>query len=179
MKVKKVVVSTLQENCYILIEKNKVLVIDPGNGIDEIKEAIGLRKVVGVLVTHNHFDHVASLPYFKDDIIYRYDNLEEGEHTIGPFTFEVIYTPGHSKDSVSYYFKEDNLFFGGDFIFHLGIGRCDFEDGDYKEMLNSINKIKDYPKNMMILPGHGLSTTLGYEIDNSLYFKGVRDERSN
>lgn len=172
MKIKRVIVGTFDTNCYILENKHKVLVIDPGNDIEEIRKVIGFKKVVGVLVTHNHSDHIGALKYFKDNIIYRHDNLEEGEHTIGPFTFEVIYTPGHSKDSVSYYFKEDHVLFGGDFIFHLAIGRCDLGDGDYKEMMQSIEKIKKYPDNIIILPGHGPNTFLGYEKENSLYFRG-------
>ena len=61
--------------------------------------------------------------------------------------------------------------FVGDFVFKTTIGRCDLEDGDYNKMLISIDKIKNYPKDMVIYPGHGDKTTLGYEIDNNIYFR--------
>ena len=171
MKITKVVVGTLEENCYVLEKDRKVIVVDPGDDYNKIKKAIGFKKVVGVLITHNHFDHVGALDKFDQSIVYKYDNLEEKEYNIGPFNFEVIFTPGHTEDSVSYYFKEDNILFDGDFVFRLAIGRCDLEGGDYKEILNSIDKIKKYPKDMTICPGHGDHTELGYEIEHSLYFK--------
>ena len=146
MKITKVVVGLLEENCYVLEKDKQVIVVDPGDEYERIKKVIGHKKVAGVLITHNHFDHVGALEEFDPSLVYKYDNLEEGEHTIGPFNFEVIYTPGHTKDSVSYYFKEDNILFDGDFVFCLGIGRCDLDDGDYKEMMRSIEKIKKYPK---------------------------------
>lgn len=173
MKIHRVVVGYLEENCYILEKDGKVLVIDPGDEIDKIKEVINNNKVVGVLVTHSHFDHIGALSYFNKNIIHTFNNLEEKEYKIENFTFEVIYNPGHSKDSVSYYFKEENTLFGGDFIFYRSIGRCDLEGGDYNKMMSSISKIKKYPKDMKIYPGHGRKTTLGEEIKYNAYF----DER--
>lgn len=169
MRIEKVVVGSLEENCYVLVIGKKALVIDPGAEIDKIKEVIGDLEVVGVLVTHHHFDHVGALLYFEKNLIYDYYNLEEKEHHIGPFKFKVIYTSGHSSDSVSYYFEEENILFDGDFIFYDSIGRCDFGTGDFDEMLNSIDKIKKYPKDIKIYPGHGISTTLGREIENNRY----------
>ena len=61
--------------------------------------------------------------------------------------------------------------FCGDFIFKDSIGRCDLSGGNIIEMLKSINKIKEYPKDITIYPGHGTKTTLGYEINNNPYFK--------
>ncbi len=171
MKIHRVVVGYLEENCYILEKNGKVLVIDPGDEIDKIRTAIGDNEVVGVLVTHNHFDHVGALSYFDKSIIYSFNNLEEKEYKIENFTFNVIYNPGHSNDSISYYFRDENILFGGDFIFYRSIGRCDLEDGDYNKMLISIDKIKNYPKDMVIYPGHGDKTTLGDEIKYNIYFE--------
>ena len=173
MKIDKVVVGSLEENCYILKKDNKVLVIDPGDEISKIKEVIGHSTVVGVLITHNHFDHVGALSFFNKNIVYDFYNLEEKEYTIDNFKFEVIYTPGHSSDSVSYYFEEINSLFCGDFIFYENIGRCDLPTGNFNTMKESISKIKMYSKSMIIYPGHGEETTLEHEIDNNLYFKEV------
>lgn len=59
--------------------------------------------------------------------------------------------------------------FVGDFIFRLGIGRWDLPTGNIKDMLLSIEKIKKYPNDITIYPGHGESTTLGYEKENNEY----------
>lgn len=171
MKVETVVTGYLEENCYILSIDNDVLVIDPGDDYDKINKVINNRHISGVLITHRHFDHIGALSNFDKSIIYSNDNLEEKEYNIGKFTFDVIYTKGHSDDSVSYYFKKDNMLFCGDFIFYESIGRCDLPTGDYEEMLKSINKIKKYPHDMTIYPGHGETTTLSHEIENNIYFK--------
>jgi len=73
---------------------------------------------------------------FKNIDVYSFDNLEEREYNIGLFKFKVIFNPGHSSDSVSYYFYKDNLLFCGDFIFKNNIGRCDLPNGNIKEMMN-------------------------------------------
>ena len=170
MKIDVVKVGYLETNCYI-IEKNKhVLVIDPGDEFDKIKEVINNRIIDGVLITHGHFDHVGCIKDFDKSLIHNYDNLNEGLHEIGNFKFEVIYTPGHKEDSISFYFKEDNMIFVGDFIFRDSIGRTDLPGGNMTDMLNSISKIKKYPDNIILQPGHGPNTTLGYEKENNPYF---------
>lgn len=171
MTTDRVVVGPLEENCYILRKDNKVLVIDPGDEAGKIKEVIGNSTVVGVLITHNHFDHVGALSLFNKNIVYDFSNLEEKEHNIENFKFEVIYTPGHSSDSISYYFEEINSLFSGDFIFYENVGRCDLPTGNFNKMKESINKIKISPKDITIYPGHGKETTLEHEIENNIYFR--------
>ena len=61
--------------------------------------------------------------------------------------------------------------FTGDFVFYHDIGRCDLEGGSFEEMKKSIEKIKKYNKNIVIYPGHGMSTTLDEEKENNYYFK--------
>lgn len=173
MQINRVVVGPLETNCYILIKDNKCLVIDPGDEIDKIKKVINNDNVVGVLITHNHFDHVGALSYFDKDIVYDISNLEEKEYKIKDFKFNVVYTKGHTSDSISFYFEEINSLFCGDFIFKDTIGRCDLPTGDISIMRGSISKIKTYPKDMIIYPGHGDSTILDYEINNNIYFKEV------
>ena len=84
---------------------------------------------------------------------------------IDDFNCEIIYTPGHKEDSISIYFKEQNIMFTGDFIFKSAIGRTDLPGGDYNEMLKSLTKLKKYDKNIKIYPGHGDITYLRNEID--------------
>ena len=135
--------------------------------------AIGKRKVHAILITHRHFDHVGAL----EDLVSKYHvpvydraSLEEKQYQIGPFSFEVIFTKGHSKDSVTYYFKEQNCMFVGDFIFRDTVGRCDLPTGSSEEMDKSIKKIKEYDDSIALYPGHGDETTLGREKQYNLYF---------
>ena len=89
---------------------------------------------------------------------------------IGPFSFEEIENPGHSKDSISFYFRKEKLMFCGDFIFQGTIGRCDLEGGSMTEMRKSIAQIKTFPDDITLFPGHGPSTTLGEEKKSNFYF---------
>lgn len=172
MQVKRVVTGDLLENCYILINNNKCLVIDPGDDYFKIKKELGSLKLEGVLLTHKHFDHIGALNELLQDyntLVYSKDNLKEGVINIDSFKFEVIYTPGHTMDSVTYYFESDKMMFTGDFLFKNNIGRCDLPTGDFDMMKKSLSKIKKYPCDTIIYPGHKESSTLDYEFNNNYY----------
>ena len=79
------------------------------------------------------------------------------------FNYEIIKTPGHTDDSISFYFKEDNIMFTGDFLFYHTIGRCDLENSNILDMKNSLNLISSYSDDIKIYPGHGKDTLLGKE----------------
>lgn len=172
MKIDVISVGELQTNCYILTYNDEVIIIDPGDEAEKINKYIK-GNVVAILLTHHHFDHIGALLYLKDKYkcdVYDYFNLREGKHKITNFEFEIIYTKGHTDDSITYYFYKDNVMFTGDFLFKGTIGRTDLESGNMDEMINSLNKIKKYDSNIKIYPGHGDATTLGFEIKNNLYF---------
>ncbi len=174
MDIKKIVTGTLDENCYVLSKNGNCLVIDPGADYNKIRDAVGENKVLGVLITHSHFDHIGALRNFltKRSIkIFKRSNLEEKEYSLGDFTFTCIHTPGHSKDSVTFYFKEDNAMFVGDFVFKDSIGRCDLPGGAIAEMNDSIKKLLEYSENINLYSGHGEDTTLDIEKKNNPYLK--------
>lgn len=164
MEINRVIVGPLKTNCYILSIGNKCLVIDPGDEYNKIKEVIGHKEILGVIVTHYHFDHIGALNNFDKSLILDKSNLKEKEYSIGDFNFDIIYTPGHKEDCITIYFKNDNIMFTGDFIFKGAIGRTDLDGGNYKDMLTSLKKIKKEPKNTIIYPGHGVQTILSNEI---------------
>ena len=174
MEIKKIITGALDENCYVLINDDECLIVDPGADFPKIKEAIGDNKILGVLITHSHFDHIGALRNFltKRSIkIFKRSNLEEKEYAIGGFKFKCIHTPGHSKDSVTFYFEDEKIMFIGDFIFKDSIGRVDLPGGDSKEMKASIEKILQYDNDIVIYPGHYEETTLGEEKENNQYLK--------
>ena len=162
MKINKVSVGYLKTNCYIISIDDECLVIDPGDEYEKIKHEIGNKKVLGTIITHHHFDHVGCINNFNN--IYDINNLKEGINKIGKFSFEVIYTPGHTTDSICIYFKEDNIMFVGDFLFKDGIGRTDL-GGNEIDMQNSLLKISKYDKDITILPGHSDKSKLGLEVN--------------
>ena len=174
MDLKIIKVGYLEENCYI-ISKEKTIIIDPG---DEANKIIKYFKdnnldLEAILITHHHEDHIGALKEileYKKVAVYDVSNLEERKYNIAGFNIEVIYTKGHTSDSITYYFEDENMMFVGDFIFEGTIGRMDLPTGNINEMKESINKIIKYDKDIVIYPGHGNKTTLGNEIRNNYYF---------
>ena len=174
MEIIKVVTGALDENCYVLVNNGNCLVVDPGDDFPKIKEACGDNKVLGVLITHSHFDHIGALRNFltKRSIkIFKRSNLDEKEYSVGDFKFKCIHTPGHSRDSVTFYFEEDKAMFIGDFIFKDSIGRTDLPGGNMIEMEQSIEKIKNYNDDVVLYPGHNEETTLGEEKQKNPYLQ--------
>jgi len=170
MKIDIIHVSPYVTNCYILSKGNDVLVIDPGGDFDKIKPFLKDKNILGALITHGHDDHNSEA--FRFEKIYSFTNLKEGKENIGPFEFEVIYTPGHTSDSITVYFVEDGLMFTGDFLFKGTVGRMDLPTGNLRDMKNSLIKISKYP-NVKIYPGHGDFTTLDFERKNNIYFSSL------
>jgi len=172
LKIKKIITGSLEENCYLIIKDNDCLVIDPGDDFYKIKEEIKDLNLLAILITHHHFDHVGALLElldYKNVKIYDYKQ-EEKEYEINKFKFNIIKTPGHTNDSVTFYFKEEKTMFTGDFIFRDTIGRTDLPTGDIEVMEKSIEKIRKYDKDITLYPGHGDKTTLDYEINNNYFF---------
>lgn len=169
MKVSKLEVGYLKTNCYFLQMGNDVLVIDPGDDYLKIKEKLGDKKLIGIIITHYHFDHVGALPDLHDDYnikVYGFQNLVEGINQIGKFNFECIRTPGHKEDLISLYFPKDKMVFCGDFIFENTIGRCDLKGGDFAKMQKSIANILKLNDDVIVYPGHGNWTSIGKERKN-------------
>ncbi len=185
MKIEKIVVGLYQENCYLIIKDNKCIIVDPGDESEKIISKIEKLKlnVLCIIITHAHFDHVGALndvlDKYKVPIYYRninneikYNNLidvNEEKYIVDDFKFEVIFTPGHRNDCITYYFYEENIMFTGDFLFKGTIGRTDLEYASVSDIKKSLNKIKKYNNEITIYPGHGPSSNLKYEKENNVY----------
>ncbi|MBQ9246198.1 MBL fold metallo-hydrolase [bacterium] len=90
--------------------------------------------------------------------------------SIGTFPIKVLYTPGHSKGSLSYYV--DGKVFTGDALFYRSIGRTDFYDGDYDTLIHSIKtNLLPLPDDTVVYPGHGPSSTIKNEKTYNTYIK--------
>ena len=173
MNINKMVVGELETNCYLIEKDNNCLIIDPGAEYENIKQFIKDKNLIGILITHNHFDHIGCINNLTKDYnipVYDNSNLNEGPNHISIFNFEVIKTYGHTMDSISFYFEKEKVMFTGDFLFYNTIGRYDFPESNIGEMFVSINKIRNYPNDITIYPGHGIKTNLGSEKQYNPYF---------
>lgn len=151
-----------------------------------------------IVLTRGHFDHILGTNIFREktgakiiaheaDIVYFRDPLKslpsiyeggiivdkfinENDRLIfGGISLRVIHTHGHTKGSCCFICEYDRIIFTGDTLFRDGIGRCDFDGGDYNSMLLSLQKLKSLEQNYKIFPGHGESTTLDIEKTNNPY----------
>lgn len=91
--------------------------------------------------------------------------LAEGDTiAFGTYTFQVLFTPGHTQGHVSFYEARAGVVFDGDVLFAGGIGRTDLPGGDHEILMNSINeKLMVLPDETTVCSGHGPVTTIGQE----------------
>lgn len=95
--------------------------------------------------------------------------INEGDTVcFGKSELKVLYTPGHSNGSICMYSEKDNFVIVGDVLFNEGIGRTDFPTGNHALLISSIkNKLFVLPDCILVYPGHGPTTTIGYEKENN------------
>lgn len=91
--------------------------------------------------------------------------------TFGDLELEAICVPGHSPGSLAFYSREKKILFSGDVLFQGSIGRADLQGGNFEELKEAIcNRLFTLPDDVTVYPGHGPSTTIGYEKRNNPFF---------
>jgi hydroxyacylglutathione hydrolase len=161
----------LNDNYAYIVQDNitkTVGVVDPSEAKPIInylkKEKLELNYILN---THHHFDHIGGnielQKLYKSKIIGFKDDkhripginitLSDGEKfKFGKSQIKVIHIPGHTSGHICFFFEKEKIAFTGDTLFSLGCGRI-FE-GDHKQMLSSLNKIKKLPIETKIYCGH-------------------------
>ncbi len=93
--------------------------------------------------------------------------IESGDDfSIGKHKINILETPGHTEGGVCYLI--DDKLFSGDTLFYESVGRTDLMGGDFKKLHNSVvNILFNLDQNTTVYPGHGSSTTIGYEKNNN------------
>ncbi len=101
----------------------------------------------------------APLVHRKPDIL-----LKDGDRiSFGTLTLEVLHTPGHTPGGVCFV-SHPYCVFSGDTLFYQGIGRTDFEGGNYEQLITSIReKLYALEDDLTVFPGHGPRTTIKEE----------------
>jgi hydroxyacylglutathione hydrolase len=83
---------------------------------------------------------------------------------LGKHQLQILFTPGHSPGSLSFYSAESGFAIVGDVLFKNSIGRTDLPGGDYDTLIHSIkSQLFALPDNTIIYNGHGPATEIGYE----------------
>tara|TARA_B100000579_G_scaffold264675_1_gene218216 strand:+ start:909 stop:1628 length:720 start_codon:yes stop_codon:yes gene_type:complete len=165
------IIKCLKDNySYLIIDEDKEIacVVDPSEAkpiIDYIENSN--IKLKYILNTHHHYDHVggntelkkkynSKVIGFKEDKdrIPGIDILVENNQIWKEDNFEskIYHIPGHTTGHIAFHFFKEKKVFTGDTLFSLGCGKI-FE-GTYEQMFNSLNRIKELPKNTEIYCGH-------------------------
>jgi hydroxyacylglutathione hydrolase len=76
----------------------------------------------------------------------------------------ILFTPGHSPGSLSFYSAEDGFVISGDALFYESIGRTDLPGGDYQTLIDAIQtQLLTLPESTTVYSGHGPATSIGHE----------------
>ena len=165
------IIPCLNDNYSYLIHdeiSNTVAIVDPSEFIpcDTIISK-NYKKLDFILNTHHHYDHVGGNEELKkkyNSKVLGFENdknripqidtvlKNNQEFKIGTLNFTTIFIPGHTRGHVAFYFKKERVVFSGDTLFSLGCGRV-FE-GTYKQMFQSLNKLKNLPGETKVYCGH-------------------------
>ena len=191
------IIPCLNDNYSYLIHdeiSNTVAIVDPSEFIpcDTIISK-NYKKLDFILNTHHHYDHVGGNEELKkkyNSKVLGFENdknripqidtvlKDNQEFKIGTLNFTTIFIPGHTRGHVAFYFKKERVVFSGDTLFSLGCGRV-FE-GTYKQMFQSLNKLKNLPGETKVYCGHeytfkNLEFCLKYNPNND-FLKKKKDD---
>lgn len=96
---------------------------------------------------------------------------------VGNLAFDVIHAPGHSPGHVV--FHGNGILLGGDVLFAGSIGRTDLPMANPAHMQESLNKLTALPRDTIVYPGHGDTTSIGEEIRSNPFLNGMANVKRN
>ena len=182
VEVHKVVVGPFDNNVFVVRcrRTGDAVLIDAANEHEQLLQLCRRLGVKRVLETHGHWDHIQAVPAMREagyevavtaadaprlkDVGYDVfiDDAEIIE--VGDLRLLAIHNPGHTDGSISFQVVDTPLLFTGDTLFPGGPGNTKLEGGDFATIISSIdNKLFTFPAETIVLPGHGLDTTIGTE----------------
>jgi hydroxyacylglutathione hydrolase len=115
------------------------------------------------------------LPFdnYKGDLIFL---REDDTIRLGGDDLMVMFTPGHSPGHLSFYSQAQQFVLSGDVLFRQSIGRTDLPGGNHATLIRSIReKLFTLPDDTVVYPGHGPTTSIGFEKTNNPFLNGTYD----
>ena len=179
-EIHKLVVGPYENNVFVLrcTQTGDAVLLDAANEHDKLLDLCTKLGVRSVLETHGHWDHIQAVPAIRDagyrvavtaddaKMLPSYDFTIPDDDVIevGDLRLRTIHTPGHTPGSTSFLLEGHPLLFTGDTLFPGGPGATQFEGGNFQTIIKSIEGMYSrLPADTIVLPGHGLDTTLGTE----------------
>ncbi|MBM3844726.1 MAG: MBL fold metallo-hydrolase [Verrucomicrobia bacterium] len=201
MHLKRYFVEGLAHASYLFGADGEAAVVDPKRDVDDYMSdaaALGLR-IVAVFNTHPHADFASGFPELaartgarlytshRAPVTYERVPARHGQRVrVGSLEVEMLETPGHSPDSLSFLVHEGGRpaeVFTGDLLFVNDVGRPDLRDADADpmDMANQLydslfDRILTLPDDVRIHPAHGAGSLCGRAL-GSAPFSTVQQER--
>ncbi len=180
VRVEKLVVGPFENNVFVLRCKSsgEAAIVDAANEHDlvlDVSRATGVRRV---LTTHGHWDHIQAVEAVRDAGIdvgiapedasmlpaYDFTIPDDDVIQVGDLRLHTIHTPGHTQGSTCFLLEGRPVLFSGDTLFPGGPGNTSLPGGDFDQIIESIDRrLFALPSDLLVLPGHGLDTTLDAE----------------
>jgi glyoxylase-like metal-dependent hydrolase (beta-lactamase superfamily II) len=180
VRIDKLVVGPFENNVFVLRDKStgEAVLLDAANEHElllEVSRATGVRRV---LTTHGHFDHIQAVTQMRDagidvgiatqdaEMLPGYDFTIPDDEVIqvGDLRLRTIHTPGHTAGSTCFLLEGHPVLFSGDTLFPGGVGNTTLPGGDFPTIIQSVDtRLFTLPAETLVLPGHGLDTTVGTE----------------
>jgi glyoxylase-like metal-dependent hydrolase (beta-lactamase superfamily II) len=180
VRIEKIVVGPFENNVFVLRSKGNgdAVIVDAANEHElllEVSRATGVRRV---LTTHGHFDHIQAVTQMRDAgidvgiaaedaaMLPSYDFVIPDDDVIevGDLRLHTIHTPGHTPGSTCFLLEGHPIVFSGDTLFPGGPGNTSFENASFDQIIQSIDRrLFTLPGDTLVLPGHGLDTTIASE----------------
>ncbi|WP_405656096.1 MBL fold metallo-hydrolase [Streptomyces sp. RK9] len=175
----------VDNNVWIVGDDHEAVVIDAAHDAEAIAAAVGERRLVAIVCTHAHDDHVDAAPALADRtgapiLLHPADQelwrlthpdrapdaeLTDGQElTVAGTVLRVLHTPGHCRGAVSLYAPALGTVFTGDTLFAGGPGATGRSFSDFPTIVDSIrDRLLTLPPETVVRTGHGDSTTVGAE----------------
>jgi len=175
----------VDNNVWLLGDDREVLIIDAAHDADAILAAVGDRRVIAILCTHGHNDHIDAAPAVAERtgapiLLHPADaplwgmthqhrqpdsDLTDGERiTLDGVVVTVLHTPGHSPGAVCLSVPALGVVFTGDTLFAGGPGATGRSFSDFPTIIDSIShRLLTLPSATVVHTGHGDDTTIGAE----------------
>ncbi len=180
VRVEKLIVGPVENNVFIVRCKSTgdAVLLDAANEHELLLEVCRETGVRRVLTTHGHWDHIQAVEAVRDagidvgiaaadaEMLPAYDFViaDDEVFSVGDLRLRSIHTPGHTAGSTSFLLEDEPLIFTGDTLFPGGPGNTSTPGASFEEILQSIDRrLFTLPVDMLVLPGHGLDTTIGEE----------------